>query len=136
MDSIEDIVTKSSLQVKSLGTNVKKDLGKSSDPLLLKLNEKYEPKTGANKMKLKREFAASKLKNEQSPDEWISELELLRAKLKRLGTEMDDDVWSLELLPREEQRRLYAPTARIAILWRGTSHSCSSKVAQIGFIIA
>ena len=46
-----------------------------------KLKEKYEPKTGASKIELKREFSGCILKNDEDPSKWVVNLERLKSKL-------------------------------------------------------
>lgn len=57
-----------------------------------KLMNKHEPTTTANKSTLIQKFYDSKLtKVEKDPDEWISKLELLQAKLMVMNHEITDD---------------------------------------------
>ena len=53
---------------------------------------KYEPRTGATKVSLKKEFTTSKLSNvTDDPDEWISELEVLQKRLATLQTTISEE---------------------------------------------
>ena len=56
-----------------------------------KLGDKYEPKTGSNRTLLKREFVSSKMQQNQDPDEWITQLEILRAKIEKTGGNLSDE---------------------------------------------
>jgi len=57
------------------------------------LTAKFEPDTGTTIVELKREFAESKMGDKSDdPDAWITELEILRQKLGRLGSPIDDDM--------------------------------------------
>jgi hypothetical protein len=56
-----------------------------------KLNRKHDPSTKANMVQLQRQFADSVLTDvKKDPEEWISELEVLRRRLKTCGDDMDD----------------------------------------------
>lgn len=73
------------------------------------LEEKFEPKTGASKVQLKLEFQQSKLNIEDDPDEWMTNLELLRRKLKVLQVEIDDEDMILHILnnlPKEYENTI------------------------------
>jgi gag-polypeptide of LTR copia-type len=57
-----------------------------------KLSRKHEPTTTANKVKLMGDYANSKLKtSKDDPDVWITELELLQAKLMRMNHVITDE---------------------------------------------
>ena len=63
------------------------------------LTAKFEPDTGTTKVELKREFAESKMGDKSDdPDAWITELEILRQKLGRLGSPIDDDDMIIHIL--------------------------------------
>jgi len=63
------------------------------------LAEKFEPSTGASKIQLKQEFNQSKLSNvETDPEEWITQLELKRRRLKTLGVDISDEDLMLHIL--------------------------------------
>jgi len=70
-----------------------------------KLQEKFEPKTGAAKVQLKKEFHQCKLTSvDEDPEVWITDLELKRRRLKVLGTEIVDEDLILHIinnLPKE-----------------------------------
>ena len=70
-----------------------------------RLKRKYEPSTNAQKIMLRREFHQSRLIGiTKSPDDWIEELEIIRARLEALGVIIDDDdlvLQVLEGLPKE-----------------------------------
>ncbi len=55
------------------------------------LKNKHEPSTTANKVSLKAKFTNSKMTGNRDPDDWITELERLRQKLKILKHEITDD---------------------------------------------
>ena len=64
-----------------------------------RLNEKFEPKTGASKVQLKSEFQKMKLVDpDEDPDIWINTLELMRRKLKNLNVEINDEDLMLHIL--------------------------------------
>lgn len=70
-----------------------------------KLNAKFEPKTGANKVQLKSEFQRMKLMDpDDDPDEWITALELLRRRLKTLKVEINDEDFMLHILNNIPQK--------------------------------
>ena len=56
-----------------------------------KLASKFESQTSASRVKLMNQFTTNKLKKlSQDPDVWISELELIRTRLSKMGTTLDD----------------------------------------------
>ena len=56
-----------------------------------KLESKFESQTSASRVKLMNQFTSNRLrKMSQDPDVWISELELIRTRLKKMGTTLDD----------------------------------------------
>ena len=56
------------------------------------LKSKHEPNTAANKVGLKLEFSQSKMTDiKKDPEEWVSELEIIRIKLSDLKVEMTDE---------------------------------------------
>jgi hypothetical protein len=64
-----------------------------------KLHDKYLPTSAPTKVKLKKAFQAMKLKNkEDDPDEWITELEEMRARLADMNSTMDDDDFLIHIL--------------------------------------
>ena len=69
------------------------------------LKEMFEPSTASSKVMLKKEFAQSRLTNpDKDPEEWITELELLRQRLKALKVTIDDEDFVLHIinnLPKE-----------------------------------
>ena len=63
------------------------------------LVDKYQPKTGANLVQLKLEFATCRMKNEdEDPDVWITELENLRQRLKDMKSQISDQDLMLHIL--------------------------------------
>ena len=64
-----------------------------------KLMQRYESQTNASRVKLMGQFSSSRLKkNNQDPDSWISELELMRIRLKKMGTPIDDEYLMMHIL--------------------------------------
>ena len=55
-----------------------------------RLPVKYEPKTGTSMVLLKMEFNKCALKKNQDSDEWITELERIRTRLRSLRSVIDD----------------------------------------------
>ncbi len=56
-----------------------------------KLESKFESQTSVSRVKLMNQFTSNRLrKMSQDPDVWISELELIRTRLKKMGTTLDD----------------------------------------------
>lgn len=53
------------------------------------LVQKYEPRTSSTRIQLKQQFANSRLKKEQKPDEWVQELMHIRQKL---ATNFNDEI--------------------------------------------
>ena len=63
------------------------------------LEKKFQPSSSANKVQLRREFNSSKLKNwKKDPDSWISKLEIMRKRLKKMGNEMSDEDFMIHIL--------------------------------------
>jgi hypothetical protein len=71
----------------------------------INLTSKFEPKTKASLIQLKRQFLENRLNNiDQDPDQWIQSLEGMQRKLQILGhqvTEMDIIIHILQNLPNE-----------------------------------
>jgi gag-polypeptide of LTR copia-type len=69
------------------------------------LKEVFEPSTAASKILLKKQFYESKLHDStRDPDEWITELALLRQQLKLLKVIIEDDDFVIQIinnLPKE-----------------------------------
>lgn len=69
------------------------------------LMDTFEPSTASTKVILKKQFYASKLSDaEKDPEEWITELELLRQRLKSLKVTVEDEdlvIHILNNLPKE-----------------------------------
>ena len=64
-----------------------------------KLQQKFESKTSASRVKLMNQFTNNKLKKlSKDPDEWISELELTRTRLKKMGTDIDESYMMMHIL--------------------------------------
>ena len=56
-----------------------------------KLNNKFQPMAGASKTRLWKKFANCELDDVTwDPEDWITELELLRGNLRKLGFIIDD----------------------------------------------
>ena len=65
----------------------------------INLEKKFQPSTSANKVQLRKEFNASKLKSwKQDPDEWITKLEIKRKRLIKMGTEINDEDLMIHIL--------------------------------------
>jgi hypothetical protein len=62
------------------------------------LNNKYQPKTKAALTKLKSEFHKTVLGNRQDPDEWISDLERKRWRLKEMKAPVNDVNFLIHLI--------------------------------------
>ena len=62
------------------------------------LMAKFEPRTSASKVQLKREFAQSTLIKGNDPNEWISILETLRCKLKGLKSDISEEGMLIHIL--------------------------------------
>ena len=61
--------------------------------------QRYESQTNASRVKLMGQFTSSRLKkNCQDPDPWISELELMRIRLKKMGSDIDDDYLMMHIM--------------------------------------
>jgi gag-polypeptide of LTR copia-type len=56
-----------------------------------KLKSRQEPTTTANRASLKYQFSNSKMTENRDPDQWISDLERLRSKLKLLKSEISEE---------------------------------------------
>ena len=64
-----------------------------------KLMNRYESQTSASKVKIMGQLHASRLtKKTKDPEAWISELEMLRSRLKEMGTDIDDEFLILHIL--------------------------------------
>jgi len=64
-----------------------------------KLKDKYQPDKAPNRVELKQAFTNSKLRDgDQDPDEWITELEELRADLARMGSDITDEDMFIHIL--------------------------------------
>ena len=64
-----------------------------------KLMQRYESQTNASRVKLMGQFTSSKLKkNTQDPDPWISELELMRIRLKKMGSNINDEYLMMHIM--------------------------------------
>ena len=63
------------------------------------LKNKFEPEDGASMIELKREFSGSTLKSgEDDPEEWLTSLDQLRARLTKMQAKMSDDDFMLHVL--------------------------------------
>jgi len=69
------------------------------------LQRRFEPDTSADKVKLKKEFSTSKLTSwSKDPETWISKLEVIRKRLKKMGNEISDEDMMIHImnnLPQE-----------------------------------
>ena len=64
-----------------------------------KLKKKFNPQTSANKLKLKRKFTNSSLTDwKQDPDDWITELDILRTQLEEMGHMISDKDFMIHIL--------------------------------------
>ena len=64
-----------------------------------RLMQRYESQTNASRVKLMGQFTSSRLrKNNQDPDPWISELELMRIRLKKMGSDIDDEYLMMHIM--------------------------------------
>ena len=64
-----------------------------------RLMQRYESQTNASRVKLMGQFTSSRLrKNNQDPDPWISELELMRIRLKKMGSVIDDEYVMMHIM--------------------------------------
>ena len=64
-----------------------------------KLMQRYESQSNASRVKLMGQFSGSRLKkNKDDPDTWISELELMRIRLKKMGTPIDDEYLMMHIM--------------------------------------
>ena len=70
-----------------------------------KLKNRYKSQTSASKVKIMGQLHASRLtKKTKDPEVWITELEILRSRLKEMGTAVDDKfpiLYILNNLPSE-----------------------------------
>ena len=64
----------------------------------LALENKYEPRDGQSKIKLKRELAQSKLESGEDPEEWITKLLQKTARLIQLGGSFTEEDLMLHIL--------------------------------------
>ncbi len=62
------------------------------------LMSRYEPRTAATKVELKKKFADSRLSIGADPDEWITDLELIRQQLLNLKYKMSDEDLIIHIL--------------------------------------
>jgi hypothetical protein len=64
-----------------------------------RLCEKFEPKTGATKVQLKKEFNSCKLQSvDEDPDEWITKLEHIKSRLAALKVTIENEDLMLHIL--------------------------------------
>ena len=64
-----------------------------------KLMQRYESQTNASRVKMMGQFTSSRLKkNHQDPDPWISELKLMRIRLKKMGSNIDDEYFMMHIM--------------------------------------
>ena len=63
------------------------------------LYERFEPTTGAEKIRLKSEFQKMRINDAtEDPDIWINKLETLHRRLKSLGVDMSDEDFEIHVL--------------------------------------
>ena len=63
------------------------------------LEKKFQPSSSANKVQLRKQFNSSKLSDVlKDPDEWITKLEILRKRLKKMGTIINDEDLMIHIL--------------------------------------
>ena len=64
-----------------------------------KLQSKFESQTSASRVKLMNQFTNNKLRKlSQDPDVWISELELLRTRLQKMGSNIDESYVMIHIM--------------------------------------
>ena len=64
-----------------------------------KLMQRFESQANALRQKLIGQFSSLKLKSKnQDPDSWISELELMRIRMKKTGTMIDDEYLKMHIM--------------------------------------
>ena len=64
-----------------------------------KLEKRYESRTSATKVQLLKNFSSSKLKSEKKdPGAWISELEIIRSRLKKMDYQIEDKYMIIHIL--------------------------------------
>ena len=64
-----------------------------------KTNAAVESQANASRVKLMGQFTSSRLKkNHQDHDPWISELELMRIRLKKMGSNIDDEYLMMHIM--------------------------------------
>ena len=69
-----------------------------------RLMQQFESQTNASRVKLMGQFTRSRLKkNHQDHDPWISELELMRIRLKKMGLNIDDEYLMMHIMNTHHQ---------------------------------
>ncbi len=64
-----------------------------------KLMQQYESQTNATRVNLMGQFTCSRLKKElQDPNPWITELELMRMRLEKMGSDLDDEYLIMHIM--------------------------------------
>ena len=64
-----------------------------------RLEAKYDSQTNSSKVKLMKQLNKSKLKSkDDDPDHWVSELEVIRARLKKMKVSIEDDYFMMHIL--------------------------------------
>ena len=64
-----------------------------------KLEAKYDSQTNSSKVKLMNQLNKSRLKDSQDdPDHWVSELEVIRTRLKKMNVQIEDDYFMIHIL--------------------------------------
>ena len=62
------------------------------------LKQKFEPNNRASLVKLSKEFQNTKLSEDEDPKEYINKMELMRRRLKTLGTDMTDEGFMIQII--------------------------------------
>ena len=65
----------------------------------MELKERFDPRTSNEKLQLKEKFTNSKLKDwKKSPNDWITELEIIVSQLYRMGHKITDEDFMIHVL--------------------------------------
>ena len=75
-----------------------------------KLKERFDPQDAADKVRFKEEITNSKLSDwKENPEDWITQLEIKRTKVKRMGHIISDEdfmIHVLKNLPEEYESKI------------------------------
>ena len=64
-----------------------------------KLMQRFESQTNATRVNLMGQFTSSRLKKElQDPNPWITKLELMRMRLKKMGSDFNDEYLMMHIM--------------------------------------